>query len=366
MAARRARAIRAALVAVVVGALQLGAVAAPSWACACGAIEQLDTASRIDIAGETALVRHDGQSEDILLSFDMSSDSREAALILPLPTKADLALADVNTFDTLRELTKPERRERKRLRGLELPSVLSGGDGAGSGAPPVGSSVHVLEEQELGPFETVQLTSDTADDLRTWLDDNDFRVRDNIVKATQPYLDEGWVLAVVQLKPGTDDPGFEGDLQPIRATFDSDRMVYPMRLQAQAAEDMPLRVYTLTDHRTEVRIGEGSPFETRFAGTLADSQLDDGSTLAELAAGDTSYLTRVDTIIAPEDVTADLTITRSGVDTPHREVYYVGVDYPWVVRLLVPSWGTALAWAVILPLLAAPVVGYLLVRRRRA
>lgn len=360
----RGEGLRALAVVLLVALVQAMAVATPAQACACGAIEQLDTGQRITIDGETALVRHDGSTEDILLSFGMRSSSESAALILPLPAKAELDLADVDTFDRLTDLTKPKVVRKKVLRGLDPPDF--GGAGPdGAGAPQEGG-VNVLEEQELGPFTTTQLESEDASDLADWLEENDYRVRDNIVEATQPYLDEGWVIAAIQLTPGAES-GFSGDLQPVRATFPSEEMVYPMRLQAEASEEMPLRIYTLTEHRMDLELGTADP-ELKFAGSLADTSLPRGSTLAELTEN-TPYLTRYDTLIAPEQATSDATFTAHADDEPFREEQVIEVDHPWYVRLFVPSEGTVIVWLMLTPVILLVVgCGYLwvrLLRRRR-
>lgn len=336
--------MRALAVAVLVVLVQATTVAAPARACACGAIERPTDGEQIDISGETALVRHDGTSEDILLSFGMHTTSTSAALILPLPAQAELDLADKDTFDRLKDLTKPKVVHKKVLRGLEMP-VIGGAAPDGGSAP--GGGVDVLDEQELGPFTTTQLDSDDASELADWLTEHDYRVRDSIVDATQPYLDEGWIIAAIQLTPGA-ATGFEGDLQPIRATFPSTTMVYPMRLQAEATEDMPLRVYSLAEHRMDLELGTADP-QMKFAGPLADAQLRPGSTLAELSAG-APYLTRYDMIVDPEEATTDATFTAHEDDEPFRETQIIEEDYPWLVRLFIPSWGTVFVWILISPL----------------
>lgn len=333
------RGLAVALIAVLVQALT---VATPAMACACGALEPGVDDPSLVVDGETALVRHDGTTEDILLSFGMHSAADSAALILPLPAKSQLSLGDVDTFERLAEETKPVVVEEKVLRGLGFPTI--GGAGPdGAGAP--GGGVDVLEERELGPFTTTQLDSDNASDLQDWLEEHDYRVRDNIVEATQPYLDEGWVIAAIQLTPGAEGT-LEGDLQPIRATFPSDEMVYPMRLQAQASESMPLRIYSLSEHRQDMELGSAAP-ELKFAGSLADTSLRPGSTLADLAE-DTPYLTRHDLQVSPEQATTDVTFSAHADDTSFREERTVEVDYPWYVRIFVPSWGTFAFWVVVL------------------
>lgn len=344
------RAIRVIVVAVVVAVLQLGGVAAPTWACACGGVEPFADAEFMEVNGETALVRYDGRTEDVLLSFALQSDSSSTALILPLPARARFELASPDTFSDLFELTKPVVEERKVLRGLGFPLMGAGASGGVDGA----GGVTVIDEQDLGPFTVTQLTAGSSDALAAWLRERDFRVRDNIVAAAQPYLDEGWVIAVARLDPsgqsgatgqgdetgaGGDPPkgetGLSGDLQPVRATFETDTMVYPMRFQAEAEATLPLTIYTLTEHKQEPVMGSWTS-ELKYAGRLDPAALDPGSTIADLVEG-APYLTRHDGYVNPEDATADMTFRQAGSDSDYRAVEVRTIDYPFVLRAAVPT-----------------------------
>ncbi|MHA7125663.1 DUF2330 domain-containing protein [Janibacter indicus] len=55
------------------------------------------------------------------------------ALILPLPAKAELDVADVDTLGQLQRATAPDVVERRVLRGLQLP-VIGGAAGDGGDA----------------------------------------------------------------------------------------------------------------------------------------------------------------------------------------------------------------------------------------
>lgn len=76
-----------------------------------------------------------------------------------------------------------------------------------------------------------------------------------------------------------------------------------------------------------------------------------GSTLAELTR-ETPFVTRFDTSVRPEEVTTDMTFTRAVADTTYRRQEVVETDYPWYVRIFVPSAGTFAFWLVALPFLA--------------
>ena len=80
-------------------------VAAPAWACGCGAyIPDRAGASVVD---ERAMVAWDGKTQDILMSFNVSGRSDRAAWVMPVPSAAEVSLGDTEVFDELGRLTAP-------------------------------------------------------------------------------------------------------------------------------------------------------------------------------------------------------------------------------------------------------------------
>ena len=80
-------------------------VAAPAWACGCGAyIPDRAGASVVD---ERAMVAWDGKTQDILMSFNVSGSSDKAAWIMPVPFAAKVSLGHTEAFEELGRLTAP-------------------------------------------------------------------------------------------------------------------------------------------------------------------------------------------------------------------------------------------------------------------
>jgi hypothetical protein len=74
-------------------------VAAPAWACGCGAyIPDRAGASVVD---ERAMVAWDGKTRDILMSFNVSGSSDKAAWVMPVPSAAKVSLGDTEAFEEL-------------------------------------------------------------------------------------------------------------------------------------------------------------------------------------------------------------------------------------------------------------------------
>jgi hypothetical protein len=147
-----------------------------------------------------------------------------------------------------------------------------------------------------------------------------------------------------------------GDLQPLRLSFASDALVYPMRLSRSAKVPQTVDIYVLADHRmdpTSVPVAGAMP-TLQFAG-----QLDDATAATELepylAKG--TYLTRWnDFIREPQSIDADYAFTRAAADTPYQQVRYVTRHHGDITGLIL----VALAGLGVLTLVI------LLIRRRGA
>ena len=119
--------------------------ARPVEACGCGVYIPREGES--NVVQERALIRWDGETEDIVMALSVQGSSEEAAWILPVPSEATVQLGDAKLFDTLQELTKPRVEQRYRI---EWPFFSLGAgaapEGVGAGAPPV----LLLQQQTLG------------------------------------------------------------------------------------------------------------------------------------------------------------------------------------------------------------------------
>src|SRR5512143_659238 len=74
-------------------------------ACGCGIV--LPREGSLDVSQERAIIRWDGQTEDIVMALQVQGSAAEAAWIMPVPTPAQVQLGDAKMFDFLQEFTKP-------------------------------------------------------------------------------------------------------------------------------------------------------------------------------------------------------------------------------------------------------------------
>ena len=98
-------------------------------------------------------------------------------------------------------------------------------------AAPAADSVQVFASGEVGPYGFDVVGSEDPDALITWLRDNEYRVTPEMEPLIDVYVEEDFVFLAMQLLP---DEGAQ-DVQPVKVTYPSERPMIPLRLTAVAA-----------------------------------------------------------------------------------------------------------------------------------
>ncbi|MFJ3668158.1 DUF2330 domain-containing protein [Streptomyces sp. NPDC090106] len=302
-------------------ATQLGSLVAPAYACGCGALIP-DPARQVGVAREVSVVRWDGDREQIVMRLTVEGDTSSAAWVMPVPSRATVALGDPELFDQLDAASAPVHRARYHFwpQDGDWPLVSGGGTDTVGGPPPgAGPPVDVVGRRRLGPFDVAQLTATDPAALGTWLSGNGFALPPRLSSALAPYVERRWEYVAVRLAPETAGTALRGVLDPLRLSFAADRPVYPMRLSRLAAGPQSLGLYVLAAHRMEPasRIGGSRPRVT-FAGRVRATS----GPLAELTEG-TPFLTAIgQEFPTPSLISGDHVLRRAAEDSSFRQVIY--------------------------------------------
>ena len=220
---------------------------APAGACACGGVAPAP-GSEVSVGEERAIISwQDGVERIDLLLGVLSSDSH-AGLVFPTPAPATVTLGDRADFDAIGRVTTPERIEE--YDWWTFPGA--GGDGGAPGAAP-----EVLATVQLGPIEAVSLAASDTAGLETWLAANDYALSPEVTALLDGYVQRGWFFVALKL---TGEAPLDGGLDPLRFTFESDELVYPLELSRAATSPQTVRLYVFDDHRQNVSfVGAGAP-----------------------------------------------------------------------------------------------------------
>jgi hypothetical protein len=205
----------------------------------------------------------DQTSEDILFYVDEVNDRVRAVItiqytgsaeafswILPVTSVPEVSFSADLVFNRIRSVTDVNfnvTTERWNCKEEPVDSDRNfGGAFADIGSAPADSSseggggVAVLSAGQTGPYDYVVIDAEDAQELVTWLEDNDFDVPPGSVPLIANYLAKGMVFVAVKL---TKDASV-GDIAPIVLDMEEPEPCVPIVLTQIAAQpDMPIRIW---------------------------------------------------------------------------------------------------------------------------
>jgi hypothetical protein len=293
------------------------------------------------------------------------SGERDAfAWVVPVPSVPVLDTFPRLAFNALDLLTQPSFRS---FCGERL--LAQGGSQFASGP-----GVIVYKQQAVGPFQTVTLGGDSAQELVSWLQDNGYRISDSMLPFINFYVRDHMLFLAMKLLPDAD----VSDIEPVAMTYRGTEPMIPLRLTAVAAKpELGVLAFILADRRygprnyAEITIsddlirfdefggrnnyltlvsreidhrGGGHAFVTEYAHGTADlvTQLKNGFVPPDMkdavAANDAlvallgrfAYLTRLYTRISPEEMTVDPVFVPASSQVDVSNVHDTAADHPCV------------------------------------
>ena len=203
----------------------------------------------IEQSGETIIFGVDKEESKVTATIQINyqGEAKDFAWVIPVMSAPEISLAPQAMFQNIRWQTDPQfyLNWDDQEGGCWWDFAMTE-DGGPTSAPNAGSGVEVVDEQEVGPYQTVTLKSESAEELHAWLDDNDFDQPEAAIPLIQHYLDEGMFFVAMKLKQDAD----AGDIQPVTLAMEEDAPCVPLVLtQIAATPDMPVLAYVLGDMR---------------------------------------------------------------------------------------------------------------------
>ena len=192
-------------------------------------------------------------------------------------------------------------------------------------------TVTVFASGEVGPYGFDVVGSEDPDALITWLRENSYRVTEPMEPLIDLYVEEQFVFLAMKLRP---DQGAQ-DVEPVKVTYPSTAPMIPLRLTAVAANpNMAVLVWIYADRQAtpvnyakmeianeELRFDDfgghnyrqlmsaradeygGQAFITEYAAPSRELRVNH-PLLRELGQR-FPYVTRLNTVISPDEMTVD-------------------------------------------------------------
>ena len=171
------------------------------------------------------------------------------AWVLPIKGTVDVGLSSDAMFSALEQATavtisSPNINCLPPDCAFGPPNAGSGGEG-GSG---IGGGVVIIAEEVVGPYATVQLSSQDPSALKNWLLDNGYNLPADVSPVVDAYVNEGFNFLALKLIPGA---GINS-MRPVRVTSAGAAPVLPLRMVAAGTgQTTPITLWVMGEGRYE-------------------------------------------------------------------------------------------------------------------
>lgn len=209
---------------------------------------------------QVILVR-DGNRNVITMYNDFKGDFKDFAMVVPVPVvlqKKDIKVVDQSIFNTLNEYSKPRLVEyydqnpcaqygydkKDYAPSMSLSEVVVTGLG-NSKKKELG--VKVEAKYLVGEYDILILSAKESSGLKTWLEENDYKIPAGADEVLEPYIKSNLKFFVVKVNEAEKKKLPGNFLRPIQISFTSPKFMLPIRLgMANADGDQDMIVYAFT------------------------------------------------------------------------------------------------------------------------
>ena len=208
---------------------------------------------------QVILVR-DGNKSVITMYNDFKGDTKDFAMVVPVPVvlrKDDIKVVDQAIFQKLNDYSAPrlvEYWDENPCGRDKMEDALSG-RAAGVALNEVvitsafsrKSSVKIEAQYIVGEYDILILSAKESNGLKTWLNENGYKIPANAEEVLDPYIKSNLKFFVVKVNEKEKKKLNNNFLRPIQISFNSPKFMLPIRLgMANADGDQDLVVYAFT------------------------------------------------------------------------------------------------------------------------
>ncbi|MCX6810010.1 MAG: DUF2330 domain-containing protein [Candidatus Berkelbacteria bacterium] len=310
--------------------------------------------------GQRAFIYFANQSETLVVSANFRGDAKDFSWVVPVPAKPEIDKADSSLFTTLERITRP----------VSTSTSFSLG-AATSDLAPQSNSVQVVEQKQVGIYDTAILKATDENALSAWLNAHGYSFPTDKNSELKNYVDNDWYFTIAKIQtelendPSTNRQLAKGTLTPLKLTFSSDKIIYPMKLTGIALRfvqpsatatasagatippgaisetvslDMPIELYILSDNKVNA-----DALKTEYGNYLNETNIknlntDLGSSL--MPADQKLFLTKLTATLSANTISDDFTL----INASDNQIY------PKPVNKTTEFWLTNLLFLVLVPL----------------
>lgn len=218
----------------------------PQLSRACGGF--FCTTVPINQAGEQIVFHQQDTQITAMVRILYAGEAEDFSWIVPVPTTPEISLGSDTTFNELELATRPQFNLQQDGQVCNKDQIIFAPTAPSDNATndEEGGGVTIEEQLSLGAFEIDIVSSDNADDMALWLEENNYLLTDRGRDLIAPYVTAGMKFVAMKLRSGEQ----AGSIQPLIMKYQSEKPMVPIRLTAVAAQDdMGVLVWVVNNSR---------------------------------------------------------------------------------------------------------------------
>jgi hypothetical protein len=222
-------------------------------AAACGGCFHPPTQTASDITDERMLLSVSQAQTTLYDQIRYAGSPTSFAWVLPIHGTVTVGLSADVLFDSVDELTATQIiAPNVQCPGIPQSCQGQGAFGAGTAAPSAGGDsnggVTVTKQQNVGPYDTVQLHATDSSALNNWLAQNGFDIPAAVTPVIDQYVAEGFDFLAMKLLP---NQGVQA-MRPVRVTMPGAAVSLPLRMAAiGTGATVGITIWVVSDGRYE-------------------------------------------------------------------------------------------------------------------
>jgi hypothetical protein len=206
------------------------------------------------------IIVRDGNRNVITMYNDFKGNLKDFAMVVPVPVvlkKSDIKVVDQQIFNTLNEYSQPRlveyydqnpcyryQEESKTFDSNKMSEVTVLGFGAMKKRD---LGVSIEAKYIVGEYDILILSAKESSGLKTWLDENGYKIPASADEVLEPYIKSNLKFFVVKVNEEEKKKLPGNFLRPIQISFNSPKFMLPIRLgMANADGDQDMLVYAFS------------------------------------------------------------------------------------------------------------------------
>lgn len=207
-------------------------------------------------SGQKAFIYYHNGVEDLIVQPSYQGSSKDFVWVMPTPSEPEVNKSSQTVFTALQKLTTPDATLQKTASVYDLSTTDS-----------TSEEVQIIEEKTIDYFDIVTLKASNETALSEWMKTNKYSFPEDKNYLLADYINDGWYFVIFKIRPEAEADAQsdlnEGTITPIRFTFKSNKMIYPMKLTRVAMEQEASA--NQTEERTTTTADSAGRYDSNYS-----------------------------------------------------------------------------------------------------